>query len=216
MAFVGILISFLFSNAQAFSESDLKAGDLLLQSIPCYVCSLIEIEEGQPYSHIGVVLTKNKKISVLQSWQKVQALTLKDSLALRTPGSATLVLRAIDENERELKWDAKKLNTIFERDFAGLSYDEDFLWDNRDAIGEKLYCSEFVAKFINRFLPVQLSPQPMHFIHYRTDWISYFHGTPPDGKLGLSPSDFLESPLFKTVGELKSDEDHAASSSRPN
>lgn len=181
---------------------DLKTGDVLLQSVPCYICSLIELEEGAPYSHAGVVDKQGETIFVLQAWQRVQALSLSDSLSQRKPHSRTLVLRAIDSSGRELTINSKQVDQEFYRNFNGLTYDEEFLWDNRDSKGEKLYCSEFVAKFMNRFLPTPILTKPMHFNQFRSDWISYFKGNPPDGKPGISTADFYFSPLFIKVGEI--------------
>jgi hypothetical protein len=204
MPWIAILLSLTLSDTRAFTAADLKSGDVLLQSIPCYVCSMIEIEEGAPYSHMGVVLKTSAGISLLQAWGKVQALPLAESLAIRKPHTNTLVLRAVNARGRELHLDTQKISDVFDHEFSNLSYDEAFLWDNRDASGEKLYCSEFAAKFLNRFLPIPIQPKAMHFNQYRDSWIHYFQGMPPDGQPGISPADFLHSPLFKTVGELSS------------
>ena len=187
---------------EGLSARDLKSGDVLLQSIPCHVCALIETEEGSNYSHIGVVLRKNKQTLVLQAWNQVLALPLSRSLQFRKSGTQTLVLRPIDKIGSEVKLNSRVLSLIFNKYFNGLSYDEAFLWNNRDGFGEKLYCSEFVAKFLNYFLPEKISPKSMHFTHRRDEWIQYFRGAPPDGQEGISPGDFARSPLFKQLGYL--------------
>jgi hypothetical protein len=163
---------------------------------------LFVVVVGLPYSHIGVVLKNDQGISVLQSWADVEAMPLSASLALRKPNTNTLVLRAIDPDGNEIQFDESLLQNVFVKIFQGLSYDDAFLWDNYDSKGEKLYCSEFVTKFLNLFLPVPMPTKPMHYTHDRADWISYFQGAPPDGMPGVSPGDFVKSPLFKTVGEI--------------
>jgi hypothetical protein len=199
---LGILITLLLPDARALEARDLKTGDVLLQSIPCYICNLIQIEEGAPYSHIGVVEKQGEKILVLQAWQKVQALNLVDSIHLRRPHTTTLVLRPVDSSGHELTFDPKRVDREFYQNYNGLDYDEAFLWDNTDSNGEKLYCSEFVAKFMNRFLPTPIATKPMHYNQFRPDWVTYFKGNPPDGKPGISPADFYFSPLFKKLGEI--------------
>jgi hypothetical protein len=195
-------MSLLLSHANAMGEAELKTGDVLLQSIPCYVCAMIEAEENAPFSHIGLVLKEGNQVSVLQSWLKVQALPLKTSLSFRKVNTQTRVLRAVDARGEEIQFDSAVFRAVFDQDFAGKSYDAAFLWNNADTLGEKYYCSEFVAKFLNRFLPIALKTKPMHYNQYRGDWIRYFRGTPPDGLPGISPADFDNSNLFKRVGEI--------------
>ena len=197
-----LLFIFLSSQAGAFTLADLKTGDVLLQSAACALCSKIEAEESSPYSHVGIVLIEKTQVFVLDSWARVEKLPIRKFLAHRRPGTHTQVSRLIDGTGKELKLDSQKFSTVFDQNFKDLNYDDTFLWDNQDAKGEKLYCSEFVAKFLNRFIPVPFSPKPMHYTHDRAAWINYFHGTPPDGKPGISPGDFEKSPLLKAVGDL--------------
>jgi hypothetical protein len=199
---VGILPN-AFAESPLLTANDLKTGDVLVQSLPCYLCAMIEAEEHAPYSHAAVVIRKENEITALEAWGTVQESPLPLVLGLRKSGTTTLVLRPIDPKGDEIPLDAGILLQTFHSQFQSRSYDPYFLWDNRDANGEMLYCSEFVAKFLNPFLPVPLLPKPMHFNQYRQDWIRYFKGNPPDGALGLSPADFAASPLFKTIGDLK-------------
>jgi len=203
MKFALLFLTLFLRNAHALEIADLKSGDIILQSIPCYICALIELEEGAPYSHMGVVLKTETSLDVLQAWTSVEELPIQTTLSFRKPHTSTLVLRAIDPNGNEISFDTEKLAASFAKNFNGLSYDSDFLWNNTDAKGEKLYCSEFVTKFLNPFLPVAIPTKPMHFTHDRPDWITYFHGTPPDGQPGNSPADFSRSNLFKTLGEIR-------------
>lgn len=100
----------------------------------------------------------------------------------------------------DLSFDPYSFLEKFYSGFHLLAYDAEFLWTNEDSNGEKLYCSEFAAKFLNSFLPVKIQPKPMHFEKNREFWIQYFKGNPPDGQPGISPGDFERSPLFRKVG----------------
>lgn len=188
-----------FSPVFAFP---LKTGDILLQSVPCYLCSLIEIEENTPYSHLGIAIVEENRISILESWQKVERISLDEFLAKRKKGTETLVLRPRAFETANARVSAQSFLNAFDRWFAGKHYDDDFLWNNSDELGEKYYCSEFVAKFMNHFLPVSMPTKPMHFQKHRDLWIKYFRGNPPDGQPGVSPGDFERSPLFRNVGFL--------------
>lgn len=197
-----ILIFTFFTSGTAHSKSvrwsELKTGDLLLQSVPCYLCALIEKEEHSHYSHVGIVLKNGSSIEILQAWQQVKKSPLPEFLQLRKKETKTLVLRAVNKT----KFSRASMETLFREQFEGLHYDESFLWANGDEIGEKFYCSEFVAKFMNRFLPTPLEPKAMHFNTHRDLWIQYFKGIPPDGEPGISPGDIERSQLFRMVGEF--------------
>jgi hypothetical protein len=192
---------FLGSAASSFSLT-LKTGDILLQSVPCYLCSLIEFEENSTYSHMGIVVVEENGVSVFESWQKVEKISLRDFLNKKKADSQTLILRPTAFANATASISAKSMVAFFNRWFAGKHYDDDFAWNNSDELGEKYYCSEFVAKFLNHFLPVPFSPKPMHFQKYRAEWIKYFRGTPPDGMPGISPGDFERSPLVTRIGYL--------------
>jgi len=178
----------------------LKSGDILLQSTECYLCSLIEAEENSPYSHLGVVVVEPSGVSVLEAWQNVERVSLDDFLKTRKGGSRTLVLRPFAFESATTPIQARDLLAVFERDFDGKHYDGDFLWNNSDERGEKYYCSEFAAKFLDLFLPSPIPTKAMHYRIHRDEWIKYFRGNPPDGLPGISPGDFERSPLFDHVG----------------
>ncbi len=199
--FLAVFLSFAVP-AEAIPRSDLKSGDVILISLPCRLCALIEDEDASPYSHIGVVLTDRTEPRVLDAFHKVASSPLDAFLKLARKGSRPVILRPVDRTSQDLNLDSDVLALRFRSLFEGLSYDSDYLWNNSDASGEKLYCSEFVAKFLNPFLPVPVPPGPMHFRVRREEWIRHFRGAPPDGMPGLSPGDFARSPAFRNLGEL--------------
>jgi hypothetical protein len=199
----GFLFFLFFTPLPANAAIALQNGDVLLQSVPCYLCAMIEAEEKGPYSHAGVVDVDAVGVeTVYEAWTQVENIPLADFIAKRKSNSKTLVLRPIDPQGHEIKINETDLARAYQTGFAGHDYDEQFLWFNTDAKGEKYYCSELVAKLLNYFLPVPMPTKPMHFKMYRSLWISYFGGTPPDGQPGISPPDFARSPLFKKMGEI--------------
>jgi hypothetical protein len=200
MANLSALILFILLNSAAFglTVDDLRSGDVLLESLPCHLCGLIEIEEGAPFSHAGVILKENGQIRVLQALNRVQSVSIDAFLAQRRKGSPIEALRPLHRD----RLDPRELSNRFHQQFEGLSYDSAFLWNNRDSEGEQLYCSEFVAKFLAPFLSESISTKPMHFNEYRDEWIRYFKGNPPDGLPGVSPVDLLRSSSFRGLGQL--------------
>jgi hypothetical protein len=181
---------------------DLKSGDVILQSQACFVCQLIEEEENSPYSHIGVIVTPTQgEPLVLESWGYVTNTPLSEFLARRKRNTRSMILRP-RSSFKLASIEANELMDRFVNYFAAKTYDPEFLWNNRDENGELLYCSEFVAKFINPFLDYRITPKAMHYERNRSAWMHYFRGNPPDGKPGLSPGDFERSPLFQKIGLL--------------
>jgi len=192
-----LFLMLFMAKAQALS---LKSGDILLQSVPCYLCAAVEDEERSPYSHMGILVSDHGQWNVLEAWDQVQETPLDQFISRRRNDTQTLVLRTTNQSRfRQLK--SASLLSRFQL-FEGKNYDADFLWDNRDELGEKYYCSEFVAKFMNPYLRTPMPTKPMHYEVHREFWVNYFHGNPPDGKPGISPGDFERSPLFRPVGKL--------------
>jgi hypothetical protein len=190
-------------QASALSMDSLKSGDVVLISLPCHLCKIIEAEEGAPFSHMGVVLRYNHQISILDAYHEVRELPILEFLNLRAPKSEPVILRAKAGKNQRLEDLSYDLLMRFKLRFRGHTYDSEFLWDNQDEKGEKLYCSEFIAKFLNPYLSAPIEPKSMHFRVSRDEWIRYFKGHPPDGKPGISPADFYRSPLFRNLGTLE-------------
>ena len=189
-------------QAHAIPSSELRSGDVILISLPCRICKVIEAEEGAPFSHMGVILRYNQQISVLDAYHEVREVPLQEFLKLREDGSHPVILRAKSSRSTRISDSTFRMLLRFKTRYRGKSYDSEFLWDNRDENGEKLYCSEFAAKFLNEYLPSPIEPKPMHFRISREDWIRFFKGPPPDGKPGISPADFYRSSLFRNLGTL--------------
>lgn len=193
--FLRLFVLFMGTLSLRSNGMELKTGDLILQSNPCFLCSMIELEEESPYSHVGVILRTKGKISVFESRGSVREVPLEDFLKSRRIQTSSLVLRS---ERLELTLDADEFIRRFQKHFEFHSYDPDFLWFNRDEKGEKYYCSELVVKLLSPELP--LLPKAMHFEKNREEWKRYFKGNPPDGEPGFSPGDFERSPYFRKVG----------------
>ena len=189
----------LAAPALALASSALAPGDVLLQPLQCWSCNLIEEEESSIYSHVGIVISTTPTVQVAEALGKVKSLPLETFAARTEPGQTLRVLRL--RNSR--LHNSNLLAETFESEFNGLSYDHQFLWDNLDPSNhEVLYCSELVAKLLERAWGVHISLKRMHFDHNPELWRRYFNGPPPAGEWGLSPADLERSTLFKTIGDL--------------
>jgi hypothetical protein len=192
-----IWFSFLNNSTFALSSVDLQTGDVLLQSLPCSLCALIEAEEGSLYSHVGVMGPLFPGPQVFQAHGRVHRTSLGLFLRQTRPGSRVRILRPVFVPETPLD-----LNDRFARHFEGLSYDASFLWGNRDEKGEKIYCSELVVKLLEPVLERPVRTKPMHFVADREAWVHHFKGYPPDGEPGVSPEDLIRSGAFIDLGDL--------------
>jgi hypothetical protein len=206
---------FIFSLILCANENseiilEYRTGDVILVPLYCGSCRIIEDENQSRFSHSGVVIRNELgDIYVAEALGRVKLTKIKDFLAGVRPGQMATLFRVREfenlQNYRikEFKSIEKKIRNIFVSDYEGLGFDEKFSWTNRDSKGrELLYCSEFVAKFLNRFLRHDFLPRPMRFERNYDFWTRYFKGVPPQGELGNSPGDFERSPLLQEVRSI--------------
>ena len=179
----------LISNASA-NPKKLRPGDILLQPLSCWACSLIEGQEKTIYSHMAIVV-KTNPVLVGEAWQGVTATPLAEFLQKTEKGQQVRIIRHRTEG-----FDADLLLADF-KTFEGIPYDAAFSWSD-----EAQYCSELVYKLLLNYTHKLPAPKPMRFDYARKHWIKYFNGNVPDGELGISPGDFDRSTHFKTIGFL--------------
>lgn len=199
-----LLLVLLPSLGLAQTSPVLKAGDVLLQPLKCWACSLIEAEEETIYSHIGVVLAVEPEVLVGEAFGTVRKVSLAEFNKKTEPGQKLMVIRfRNDELSDDIHHTAAAFMKNFDDEFAGAKYDHDFRWNNFDETGsEKFYCSEMVSKLFQSFIGVETPIKRMHFQRNRDHWMTYFKGNIPDNEWGNSPGDFERSDLFYHVGEL--------------
>lgn len=182
-------------------ELNLQPGDVLFQSQPCYLCRLIELEEDFPVSHVGVLVQEPQGgWAVIEAWGKVQKIPINQFLSRRTRNTPTWVRRPRLVQAGALL--NAQLLKRFETQFDTLNYDADFLWNNSDERGERLYCSELVVKFLFPWWVQHPQTKPMTYQRNREAWIRYFKKQPPDGLPGVSPADLIRSSQLITIGEI--------------
>jgi uncharacterized protein YycO len=182
----------------------LRPGDVLLQPLKCWTCSLIEAEEETIYSHIGVVLSVEPEVLVAEAFGKVRKVSLSEFNSKTEPGQMLMVLRFRNEKLSEVFQNAPEdFSKLFDEEFNGKKYDHDFRWNNFDEAGDqKYYCSELVSKLFQAFVGIDTPIKRMHFQKNRDYWVKYFKGNVPDNEWGNSPGDYERSDMFYHAGEL--------------
>lgn len=190
----------------AIPWSKLKTGDLLLISLQCRVCQLIELEEGEPFSHMALVIKNKNKISLVESWGA-------DGIKLKTPkefwldkvlnvkNPLVIIRHATQFKNRPQLQNLESFLPLF----LGKKYDPHFLWDNTDVNKQPLYyCSEFLYKILKLWLTdnLILKTKKMTYTKYYSNWVKYFdqyRQAVPAGLEGISPADFVKSKDFKII-----------------
>lgn len=188
--------------------SHLRPGDVLLVPLNCYVCNAIEKETGVPYSHSVVVGNSSvsvDEIFVYEAWGSAKKTNLTEILA-RAEKKTRLFLLRPTEFATDSRPTATDLSTVFENQFKDAEFDDEYLWNNSGKNGtEKLYCSEFVVKFVNTFLKNPQPPLPMSFAKLNSFWKKYyaqFDMEIPEGEPGASPATLFASERYVKLGEL--------------
>lgn len=195
-----IVLVFSFYSIKSFSF-ELHTGDILLQPLKCWSCSLIEAQEESEYAHIGMAIKINDEIFVAEAYGKVKLIPLAEFLKKTAKGKKVKVKRA---DYHFLEFSTVQTALINKTlSYVGNPYDAQFLWNNFVGSNEALYCSELVYKVLAHVIPFSdLAPKPMLFDVNPDLWDRYFQGNTPRGQLGISPEDFNSSADFYTVGEL--------------
>lgn len=170
----------------------LKAGDILLQPLHCRLCNLIEAQTSSIYSHIGVVI--NDKSEIAEAFISVRKVTLVEFLSKTQKKQKVKVLRP--------KFDVVGIENEYLNKYANRSYDSEFLWDNFDEKGERIYCSELVYKLLAIYSTKIPEPLPMKYDVNTDLWFKFFKGNIPFNKLGISPSMFDDEEMFSFIGEI--------------
>lgn len=199
-----LLSLFTLSDLLAF---ELKSGDVLLISFNCYECRVIESETNSQFSHSGVIIKNEaREIRVGQSLGFVALYPIDQFLKNITPGSNVAVYRPkefLDQSAGEQKLLEQKMLKVFNTHFKGAPFDTRYIWDNFDSSGrELLYCSEFIAKFLDHFLNYPTVPYPLTYKKNEQYWLNYFKGNIPEGVLGNSPASFSHDDRFVFIGNL--------------
>lgn len=208
--FLALIYLTLCLPAQALSPADLRSGDVILLSLDCYECRMIEEAEGSRFSHSGIVLVDGRgQVFVAEALGDVHHMDLASFLSRSAPDRPPVVMRnkelaQLSVGSLELNAFNRQILFSYLSKYHGASFDPDYLWDNFGAAGEELYyCSEFVVKLLNEFLGHKIPTQAMSFKDNLEYWEKHFPNGVPEGKPGVSPGDIYLSSLFAQMGTLQ-------------
>lgn len=203
-----LLLLFAFSSSlQALEFSDLQGGDVVTLSLNCYECRMIESETESAFSHSGVIIIDEQgRTRIAQSLGRLDHFSLAEFTKNITPKTAVHVYRPVEfkkmgQGMRSLL--EKSMLDLFNEKFKNAPFDSKYLWNNFNSNGvELLYCSEFIAKFLDHFLSQKTIPFPISYKKHYVYWLTYFKGIVPEGELGNSPAAFSRDARFEYIGTL--------------
>ena len=183
-------LCFIFMSSAVANDS-LRTGDIILQPLKCWSCTLIEEQEESSFSHIGIVVEIAGELEVAEAYGEVKLVSLNDFLKKSHPEKSNKYIRVTNS-----PIDSDLLVSSVKK-FIGNPYDRAFRWNNFIDGREAIYCSELVYKVLNPQVKFgDLSPKRMLFDINPELWDRYFQGNTPRGELGISPEDFNESSDF--------------------
>lgn len=202
-----ILSFFTFKKASATEFDNIQIGDVILISLNCYGCQIIESETGSKYSHSSVVINKSgNNVMVAQSLGDVHLLSLKKFLLMKRPGTKAGVFRpkfVTDFSKKEMNRFHERLSNEFYISFLGKKFDSLYLWENFDDNGEELlYCTEMITKLFLKLGFDIVDVKPMDFSKNWDYWYRYYRGEVPQGELGNGPVDFEKGHNFFFLSEV--------------
>lgn len=183
---------------------ELKTGDAILISFNCYECRVIESETNSKFSHSGVIFKlPNGELKVAQALGKVHLINLQEFLKYKTPNTKASIYRSKEIDLKSNNNLYQSMLSVFEEKFLGLKFDSKYYWNNVDESGnELLYCSEFVAKFLDHFMSSSTVPYPLSYQKNYDYWFKYFKGSIPEGELGNSPQSIADDKRFFYLGDI--------------
>ena len=195
-----LLISILSCNA----DFQLNEGDLLFQDLDSSaLCDAIELVtpgyKGANFSHIGLIVSDDGKLKVLEAIPPKIILSEIDDFLNRSfdkDGKPKVIVGRLKDEYNNII--PKAIEFVNKK--IGVDYDEVFLLNN-----EKYYCSELIYEAFEKDSIFQL--QPMTFLHPETKevlsiWEEYYSDLKveiPQNKLGINPGVMSLSDKIKIV-----------------
>ena len=202
---------FIIFNLFLNCQFTLQEGDLLFQDSDCGpFCDAIEkVTEGYKganLSHVGMVISINNELVVIEAITKGVVLTPLDTFMNRSfdeNGNSKVIVGRLKDSDSALIDDAIKYAKVL----IGKSYDTVF-----DINNDQYYCSELIYesfKHANNLVPI-FQLYPMTFKDPETNstfkiWEEYYAemNVPiPEGKPGLNPGGISRSDRIRIVHEF--------------
>lgn len=188
-----ILALLLLAGTLHAQELLYEPGDLIFIKIPTGFGRAVEDITDSPASHVGIVARhESGRSTVVHALGEVREEPIECYLERGTGAHAVTRFAGLDAAGKEALVAAA-------RHYLGWPYDREFLIDN-----QAIYCSELVYwAFVEGLEETPVPLKPMSFGAPGTPAYKVMEritgGRIPEGKPGVSPGHYLDSPLFEVV-----------------
>ena len=141
------IFGLLFASCTALANYQPQDGDIIFQSSQSNQSKAVEQATRSPYSHMGIIFTKNGKPYVFEAAKKVSYTPL-DNWINRGKNKKYVIKRL--KYHTLSQQEITKLKQVA-KTFANKPYDIWFGWDD-----QYIYCSELVWKIYDRALKLKI------------------------------------------------------------
>ncbi|WMD20924.1 YiiX family permuted papain-like enzyme [Achromobacter seleniivolatilans] len=183
----------------ACAASDLQTGDLVFQQSRSAQSLAIQQATHSPYSHMGMIVTRQGRPYVLEAAARVSYTPL-DQWVAQGEGGQYVAKRLRDASM--LTPEVREQLAAAGASYVGKPYDLVFAWSD-----DKIYCSELVWKIYQRTLGIQIGElAPLKRFDLSSPAVQakmqerYGKNIPWDEPI-ISPAAMYESDLLATVDE---------------
>ncbi|WP_447921035.1 YiiX family permuted papain-like enzyme [Achromobacter aegrifaciens] len=183
----------------AAAAPEVQTGDLVFQQSRSAQSLAIQQATHSPYSHMGMIVTRQGRPYVLEAAASVSYTPLEQWAAQGERGH--YVVKRLRDDAR-LTPAAREQLAKAGAAFVGKPYDLVFAWSD-----DKIYCSELVWKVYQRTLGVEIGAlAPLKRFDLSASAVRakmqerYGRDIPWDEPI-ISPAAMFDSPLLRTIGE---------------
>ena len=128
---------------------DLKEGDIVFQESLSSQSKAIQLATKSKYSHMGIVLKKDGKLSICEAGGTIKFTPLSEWIRKGKDGK--IVIKRLKYSEQILVGEKIKQMYKSSEKYIGKKYDLYFEWSD-----ERIYCSELVWKIYNEALGIEI------------------------------------------------------------
>lgn len=195
---LGIIVFTAFQVKIHQTDPVYKTGDIIFQHSKSLQTDAILLATHSKFSHVGVIVFKNKQLFVLEASEPIRLTPLNTFIARGE--RSFFEIKRTKQSLPENPLIQKKLDSL-ENIYIGKHYDVLFLWTDKN-----IYCSELVWKLYQKVYDIELCPtRPLKDYDLSNTKVQtalkerYYGKKIPLDEPMVSPQDLYESPLLESV-----------------
>ena len=189
---------FIILFVQNLFSLDLKEGDIIFQETNSEQSRAIKLATKSKYTHVGIVLSYNSKLMILEAIGPVKVTEI-DSFLKRSLNQNFKIKRLKNANQILTKEKLEQLK-IEGNKYLGKPYDIYFGWSN-----DRIYCSELVWKLYKTVLNIEIGKlsklKEFDLSHWKVRYLMFkrYGLSIPYDETVIPPSNLFDSELLITI-----------------